>query len=258
MLDSDRNHIHDNNNTVELSHAICTERSSEQLVQKEFDSADPNSVRWNINAVEGRHEICHESPPTPKRIIQPNQLSLTLLRSCRQIYLEANIVPYTKNTFAINCNLVLERFAKARLRNKQHLAIRSLYLDVIITHGRSIDAWSNSMDKAILKCLRSVRCLYLNLVQAYCACSIEIFGYEGFETAIRQKKMFERLGKLPLKEATLVIDDSSFWTTFNYHLHRLDYEGMEQEYRWTLEQKQNFSKNVRYTLLERGEEKKGR
>ena len=207
-------------------------------------------------AVEGRHGMCH--PFKPKTITQPNQLSMTLLRSCRQIYLEANIVPYTKNTFAINCNLVLERFAKARLRNKQHLAIRSLYLDVSIVHSSSIDAWSKSMDKAILKCLRSVRCLHLNLVQAYCACSIDLFGYEGFETTIRQMRMFTRLAKLPLKEATLVIDDSSFWVTFSPDFHTVDYEVMEQEYRWTLEQKQNFSKNVRYTLLGLGEEKKGK
>ena len=258
MLDSDHIHVHDPDSTVELSHVICTERSSEKLVQQQFDSADPLTVSWNIDAVEGRHEICHEPPPKPKAHVKPNQLSLTLLRSCRQIYLEANTVHYTQNTFAINCNIVLERFARARLRNKQHLAIRSLYLNISIVHVSSIDAWSNSMDKAVVRCLRSVWCLYLSLMQAYCVCSIRTFGYEGSEMTKRQYNMFKRLGKLALKDVTLLIDDTSCCTTSSPQPYLLDYEEMEQTYRWTLEEKQEFSRNIRHILLDRGEGRKGK
>ena len=259
MLDCDNNHINRDSKTVELSHVICLEPRSEELVQKDFDSADPNTVSWDIDAVRGRHGICREPPPKLQAGAEPTQLSLTLLRSCRQIYLEANMVHYNKNTFAIDCNLVLEHFARARLHNKQNLAIRSLYLNIGIVHSLNIDVWSDSIDKAILECLRSVRCLYLALVQGYCACSIEFFSYERSETTIRLNKMFKKLGKLPLKEATLVIDDSLFGMTSNPAFALHDYESMEQQYRWTLEQKQNFSKNVRnsYALLKRGEEKKG-
>lgn len=167
--------------SVKLSHAICTERISEEQVQKDFDSADPDSVRWNIPTIEHRHNICHKPPPEQKEGTKPIQLSLTLLRSCRQMYLETKTVHYTSNTFAISCSDVLERFVGARFRNKQHLAIRSLYLDTRIIHAGHIDFWSEIINNAVLRRLKSVRCLYLNLTQLYCTCSVEVWSYEGSE-----------------------------------------------------------------------------
>ena len=71
----------------------------------------------------------------------------------------------------------------------------------------------------------------------------------------RQGKMFKKLSKLPLKEATLVIDDGMFLKPLNPHYANF-YDQMEQQYRWTLRQKQEFSKEVRDALLARGDVKK--
>lgn len=234
---------------VKLSHAICTERISEEQVQKDFDSADPDSVLWNIPTIEHRHKICHKPPPEQKEGTQLNQLSLTLLRSCRQIYLEAKTVHYTSNTFAVSCSNVLERFVGARFRNKQHLAIRSLYLDFRIIHPGHINVWSDIINKGLLRRLKSVRCLYLNLTQLYCACSVEVWSYEGSEMTECQGKMFKEFRKLPLEKATLIIDDSAFSKPMGAFDELFFYNEMEQQHRWTMKQKQIFSKEVRDALL---------
>ena len=212
ILQNDRyhNHVH-GDDTVKLSHTTCVERTSEEQAQKDFDIADPEKLDWDTAAVEDRHEDCHKPPSEQKQgYPKPNQLSLTLLRSYRQIYLEANMIHYSTNTFAINCNDVLERFARARSQNKQNLAIRSLNLDVSITHGNSVDVWSDSISEAVLKRLTHVRRLHLTLRQLYCPCTVDICGHEGSEMTERQAKMFKKFSKLPLKEATLVIDDRMF------------------------------------------------
>ena len=242
--DKDDHHVH-GDDTVELSHAICIEPVSEEKVQEDFDTADPATVGWNLAGLEHRHEICHQSPPLHqqgskrRKASKPNQLSLTHLRCCRQMYDEACSVHYTNNTFAIFCHDILERFAKARFQNKQHLAIRSLYLDVSIIHPSNIDIWSASISKAILRRFKNVRNLHLNMVQFYCDCTAEACGYEGSEMTERQAKMFTKLAKLPLKKVTMVIDDSEFslWAAG------------KNEQRWTMMQKQDFSKKIRKALL---------
>ena len=242
--DDDDHHVH-GGDTVELSHALCIEDGSEEQLQKDFDSANPATVAWNIAGTERRHEICHQTHSNNKtafkrkKFPKPCQLSLTHLRSCRQIYFEANTVHCTNNTFAFFRNDILERFARARFQKKQHLAIRSLYLDVSIIHTLNVDVWSASISKAVRR-FQSVRCLYLNLMQLYCMCTAEICGYEGSEMMDRQAKMFKRLGKLPLKKATLIIDDSDI-------AEQWDTDAMGK--RWTMREKQDFSKKVREALL---------
>lgn len=58
----------------------------------------------------------------------------------------------------------------------------------------------------------------------------------------RQAKMFKKLGKLPLKKATMIIEDSGsgLWEG-----HQID----QMEQRWTMEEKQDFSRKIREALL---------
>ena len=237
---------------VGLTHFICDERVSEEQIQKDFDAADPGAERWSIAAVEGRHRNCYEPPLKPGRARKHKQLSLTLLRSCRQIYLEANMVHYKDNTFAIDRSKVLEHFAKDRHQHKQHLAIRRLYLNFIVVHASNIDAWSEAIDETLLKHFEAVRFLHLNLAQHYCMCGMDIWMYEGSKMAERQREVFKKLGKLSLKEATFVIDDGGLWNPSNVCPPDRD---LQQWYRWTVEQKKEFSKEIRGALLGGGKDK---
>ena len=246
ILQNDKDHYHvHGDDTGELSHAICIEPLSEEKVQENFDSADSTVLGRRLARIERRHETCHEPPPNHKKgskrkkAPKPNQLSLAHLRCCRQMYLEARSVHYTDNTFAIFCNDTLERFAKARFQNQQHLAIRGLYLDISIIHSSNIDTWSASISKAVLRRFKFVRYLHLSLVQLYCDCTAEDCGYEESEMTERQAEMFMKLAKLPLREVTMVIDDSDFGL----------WGAEKSEQRWTIAEKQEFSKRIREGLL---------
>lgn len=236
----DHYHVHDNEN-IEPSHFICLEDNSEKQLQQDFDLVDPNTADSVLDEIahkiEHRHEHCHVSTSMAGKGHKATQLSLTHLRSCRQIYLEANKVHYTDNSFAIFCNDILERFVKLRFRNNQHLDIRSLYLDISIVHARNINLWSESISKAVVRRLKSVRCLHLNLVQLYCRCTVNISRYHS-KMAKSMSKMSSQLSKLPLREVTLIIDDSEYRKMSNSPQHL-----------WTLKRKQDFSKKVREILL---------
>ena len=257
VLQNDREHKHAHgDHSVNLSHVLCVEPTSEKQIQEDFDSANPDTA-WNIAGLDHRHQDCQKPQPAQKetkRSPPPNQLSLAILRSCRQVYFEANMVPYTNNTFAIGCNDILERFARARSQNKQNLLVRSLYLYFSIAHGTDVAAWSHSVHNAVLKRLTSVRCLNLTLGQFYCPCSMDMCGYEGTEMTERQRNMLKKFSKLPLREATLVIDDEIFLSHRGWD----HYAELEQEYRWTLKQKQDFSKEIREALLVGGGRKKAK
>ena len=61
--------------------------------------------------------------------------------------------------------------------------------------------------------------------------------------------MLKKFSKLPLKEVTLVIDDEMFLKPLDPHHGWGHYEQLEHEYRWTLKQKQDFSRGIRDVLL---------
>ena len=64
-----------------------------------------------------------------------------------------------------------------------------------------------------------------------------------------QGKMLGKLGKLPLKGATLLLDDSGFLKSLGSDDWTTDYDELEQRHRWTMKQKQDFSKKVRNVVL---------
>lgn len=74
----------------------------------------------------------------------------------------------------------------------------------------------------------------------------------------RQFEMFKEFGKLPLREVTLLVDDREFLEEQkNYHPQYF-LDEIELSYRWTLKQKQDFSRDVRDALFARGDAEKGK
>lgn len=61
--------------------------------------------------------------------------------------------------------------------------------------------------------------------------------------------MFKNFSKLPLKKATLVIDDSAFSKPMGAFDDLFFDTEMDQQHRWTMKQKQIFSNEVRDALL---------
>ena len=70
--------------------------------------------------------------------------------------------------------------------------------------------------------------------------------------------MFKELGRLPLRKVTLLIDDREFLQEHKSYHPQSFLDEIELSYRWTLQQKQDFSRDVRDVLLARGDAEKGR
>ena len=73
-----------------------------------------------------------------------------------------------------------------------------------------------------------------------------------------QFEMFKELGRLPLRKVTMLVDDREFLQEHRMHHPQSFIDEIELSYRWTLEQKQGFSRDVRDVLLTRGDSEKGK
>ena len=74
----------------------------------------------------------------------------------------------------------------------------------------------------------------------------------------RQFEMLKELGKLPLRKVTMLIDDREFLQEHRRHHPQSFLDEIELSYRWTLQQKQDFSRDVRDVLLAQGDPEKGK
>ena len=61
--------------------------------------------------------------------------------------------------------------------------------------------------------------------------------------------MFKNFSKLPLKEVTLVVDDSALSKPMGAYYEPAYHHEIAHQHRWTMKQKQDFSKEVRDALL---------
>ena len=73
-----------------------------------------------------------------------------------------------------------------------------------------------------------------------------------------QFEMFKQFGKLPLRKVTMLVDDREFLQEHKQYHPQTFIDEIELSYRWTLEQKQDFSRDVRDFLLARGDAEKGK
>lgn len=107
------------------------------------------------------HSACF--PGTQSR--QPrSELSLQILRSCRQIYDEANAIFWSSNTFSFSSPDDLTRFMKARSLFTRAM-ITKVHLDVV--SQEILAGWSQSFRKWLVASLRGLRVLHIHVSAAY-------------------------------------------------------------------------------------------
>ena len=242
--------------TSALSHHICRATLTEFEAQDAQDCADPDAQTidqntrmtinhaWSISINQNRHDDCYLRDYNDF-FGRRHQISLSLLRACRQIYFEAKNVPYTHNTFLFHLPFILERFIKQRMQYQHHHLIRSIFIDMGLDHEELQDYWTKIINKCVLQKLKYLRCLHVGFEQNFCDCWIRDCT---FDTA-GSNKLYQtvcNMGRLRLDRATVVISDGrwreDFWDTD-------DLESAEDPYRWTLAKKQEFSRDMRKALL---------
>ena len=230
-----------------FTNAICRASISEEEAQENFDneSSDP----WLAPANEGRHENCRTEGLSDK----PESLYLGALRSCRQMYNEAHHIPYSTSTFSCADAETLNSFViwLAKGLDDNHLAVRSLFVEMVIKNDTDHYGWI----KSLATCARYLKNLQtVNISFEWKSWCLIHLSWAPAVTGNRKTGVVRRymselcvLQKLPLKYATFVISDSG---------DRSDYYGREQwqssqtaQARWTLAEKQDCAREVKEVIL---------
>lgn len=234
-----------------LSHRLCCAVLSEMEAQQKFDTSE---AVWYASETADRHLRCGAqitykygcptcTSHTEDWSFPTKTLETNVLRCCRQIYLEAKLVPYYANTFSFGSAISLSKFCRLVPEGCRSV-IRNLHVDLQIF----LDEYYTTQDwlmafESVTASLKALQRLFI---------TIELLPRQGFLRpeylpGVERSWMshFLQAGKLNLKVATVVLFDSHFthdWSDY-------EIETRETRERWTLAQKQEWSRYLRNALL---------
>ncbi len=243
-LTKDNKHTH--KSTAKLTGFTCLATVSEDQAHQDFITADPTRHHYTTKRTSHRHDSCYE-PTVERPKMASRHINLCLLRACRQIYHEAKWSLYSTNTFSFECPTVMEKFIgtmSTKSGLKQHLAIRNLHLDITVFHPYNEESWAAGI-KQVLKKVKGLQRVYIDLNQIFCICWIYRCGYK-FVTENIPPESIQEMRKLPLKDAKIIIEDEDLLAgSVSYP----EEEVNDHPSRWTLAQKQEWVKGTRNLLL---------
>lgn len=240
---------------------ICNASISDEDAEyvQDFLASESNTDPWNAPGIENRHLSCHEGHKSNLFYKRPGALSLSPLRSCRQMYNEAHHVPYSTNSFSSADPKTLQKFVVSLAQGNKgnHQAIRSLFLEIVYAEDHHMTSWK----KAIATCAK-----YLTRLQ-HVSISIEWhdffliklqpLGYSLVGAGMRWKeKMISSLltlKKLPLKTVIMTISDHQAERkrrSWHYMTNLSPWIILEAEFRWTLIEKRERARYVEEILLQ--------
>lgn len=245
----------DDRRKLVLSHSLCSATWSEEEAQEKFDNS--NAVWYALETVD-RHSCCY--PPTfnpdcpncsSRRFfpeLRPDKLETNFLRCCQQMYSESRFVPYYANTFSFRSGDSLSEFCRQISKPCKNM-VRSLHVEL------RIDIYDNyrpgNWDLAFQLVASSLKGLQRIFI------TIELFPdykdppYQSQDWV--EKPWLNHIlqaGKLNLKVATVVLCDSHLAEdSLNVYYSDEEIEELESKTRWTLAQKQEWSRWLRKALL---------
>ena len=132
-------------------------------------------------------------------------MRLSVLRSCRQMYVEANNMLWTSNTFSFADPTTFERFMMTRTINQKRL-IKSLRLQMVSAFNEGCQ-WEKSLNIALVRSLSALRRLRLNIEYKSPFTSYDPDSAERNNLLCITAK-FDRLKKLsilPVTDAEIVV-----------------------------------------------------
>lgn len=179
-----------------------------------YDTPDPDLIYT---------ELCYFGHET---------MRLSVLRSCRQIYVEANRILWTSNTFSFADPTTFRRFMMTRTTNQRRL-IKSLRLQMEQVLDEEYQ-WNKSLNMALVRSLSTLRRLRLNMEH-----KLAFTSYKPAKThnLLYITTFFDGLNKLstlPLTEVEIVVESPKY----------------ESEDRlWTKVDRQDFAERLREMLL---------
>lgn len=213
---------------VTVRHAIC------------YDHDKFESTSWNHN---------HRSSQNDPKPVTDTSLDLRFLRTCKQIYEEAKLVPYTSNTFSFSRPRSVRAFLVGdQLRGPFINArkIRKAHFELAIRSGFDETAWASAMD-VVASEVKSLQRVYVDIDYRPSTTFLTQRGYSNPTTNPFVRGLLQ-LRELPLRTVTIVLSDGE--ARFAGALGLSAY--LEQQFRWSMAQKREWVEFMRYKLLSRG------
>jgi hypothetical protein len=151
--------------------------------------------------------LSNNSKETPQLLKRAAKPYLQLLRTCRQIYLEASRVLWTTNTFSFDNPKSLRMFMKDR-KTAQKQLLKKLHLDMAWHRRDQKRDWGKTLTLSLVRSLKGLRTLYLYIEQCLLNQASNIENKPDWETNILSDSYFQQIMKLkmlPLETVTVNI-----------------------------------------------------
>ena len=238
-----------------LCHYKCVSKTTEEDAQASFDASESP---WFDDLCANRHKDCLLTPTeyqceasggtaTYRRLVG---LDLRFLRTCHQLYDETKNVCYKINIFSFDdFNCLVSCVNKLSWLSY----IRNIRICIRYWDNRLGPATDGAMYHISSK-LTSLQRIYIDLEGSQSFC---LRGYDQrFEEASHLTKYLLSFARPALKAVGVVITDADFYSFKNIARMSIVFDDLsEQDIRWTMMQKQEYSRFIRNALLQhRGKE----
>ncbi|KAL8738482.1 MAG: hypothetical protein Q9181_000738 [Wetmoreana brouardii] len=191
-------------------HVVCQDDGPEDRPDAEViieGGHEQHDQAWSIRP----HGLCdtdyeERDPALPFECYGHETMRLAILRTSRQVYVEANEVLFTTNTFSFKSPVALKRFVMTRNIHQKRL-IRNLRMEM--NWGAAfldIDGWNSSLTMATIKSLSGLRSLRLHILHGSVPpLSRNEARRTKWPTATTYCEGLRKLSTLPIVQAEVVI-----------------------------------------------------
>ena len=188
------------------------------------------------------HQICESyltyNPIAPDNIYKEwycdgrEMVRLSVLRSCRQIYVEANKILWTTNTFSFADATTLKRFMMTRTINQKR-SIASIRLQMELdSYGHR--EWNTALNMPLVRSLCGLRHLRLHIEHEMNARSYEFAKSNNLLFTTTYCEGLQKVSILPLAKVEVVVRNPQF---------------IPEHDLWTKVDREEFAEGLRKILL---------
>ena len=185
-------------------HVVCERDCPEAQEDRRFTSDGETFLLQSHHACES--DLGYDTPE-PENVygkwgyFEHEMMRLSVLRSCRQIYVEANNILWTSNTFSFADPVTFKRFMMTRTIHQKRL-IESLRLQMECRDCQ----WNKSFNMALVRSLSGLRRLRLNTEQKLLFGSYESAKSHNLLYIAAYSGGLDKLSTLPLTEVEIVVE----------------------------------------------------
>lgn len=159
-------------------------------------------------------------------------MRLSVLRSCRQIYVEANKILWTTNTFSFADAVTFKRFMMTRTINQKR-SIKSLRLQMDWDFYNEKE-WNSALNMPLVRSMSGLRRLRLQIDHQREATSYDYAKSHNLLDMTAYCESLQKVSTLPLTEVEIVVKNPQF---------------MPEDDLWTKVDREEFAEGLRAILL---------